>query len=45
MRRGTRVSPDLTLHVRAPKAGTYLLWLQFTAGGQVRTVPFVVAVA
>lgn len=45
MRRGTRVSPDLTLHVRAPEAGTYLLWLQFTAGGQVRTVPFAVAVA
>lgn len=45
MRPGTKVSPDLTLHVRAPKAGTYLLWLQFMAGGQVRTVPFVVAVA
>ena len=45
MRRGTRVAPDLTLHVRAPEAGTYLLWMQFMAGGQVRTVPFVVAVA
>ncbi len=45
MRRGTRVAPDLTLHVRAPKPGTYLLWMQFMAGGQVRTVPFVVAVA
>ncbi len=44
LRPGTRVSPDLTLHVRAPKAGTYLLWLQFMAGGQVRTVPFVVSV-
>lgn len=44
MRPGTKVPPDLTLHVRAPKAGTYLLWLQFKAGGQVRTVPFVVAV-
>jgi len=32
MRPGTRVSPDLTLHVRAPEAGTYLLWLQFMAG-------------
>lgn len=41
---GSRVSPDLTLHVRAPKAGTYLLWVQFMAGGGVRTVPFVVAV-
>ena len=45
MRRNTRVSPDLTLHVCAPGAGTYLLWLQFMAGRQVRTVPFVVAVA
>ena len=45
MRAGAKVTPDLTLHVRAPKAGTYLLWLQFMAGGQVRTVPFVVAVA
>ena len=45
MRPGTRVPPDLTLHVRAPKAGTYLLWMQFMAGGQVRTVPFVVPVA
>lgn len=36
---------DLTLHVRAPKAGTYLLWMQFMADGQVRTVPFVVLVA
>jgi len=44
MRLGKPVSPGLTLHVRAPKAGTYLLWLQFMAGGQVRTVPFVVAV-
>lgn len=44
MRSGTKVTPDLTLHVRAPKAGTYLMWLQFMAGGQVRTVPFVVAV-
>lgn len=45
MRPGTKVLPDLTLHVRAPKAGTYLLWMQFMAGGQVRTVPFVVPVA
>ena len=44
LRPGAKFSPDLTLHVRAPKAGTYLLWLQFMAGGQVRTVPFVVAV-
>lgn len=44
-RPGAKVPPDLVLHVRAPRAGTYLLWLQFMAGGQVRTVPFVVAVA
>ena len=44
MRPGRLLAPDLTLHVRAPKAGTYLLWLQFMAGGQVRTVPFAVAV-
>ncbi len=45
LRAGARVPPDLTLHVLAPKAGTYLLWIQFTAGGKVRTMPFVVAVA
>ena len=45
LRPGTRVPPDLTLHVLAPKTGTYLLWVQFAAGGKVRTVPFVVAVA
>ena len=45
LRAGVGVPPDLTLHVRAPTAGAYLLWIQFTAGGKVRTVPFVVAVA
>jgi len=45
LRAGAQVPPDLTLHVLAPKAGTYLLWIQFTAGGKVQTVPFVVAVA
>jgi len=45
LRLGARVPPDLTLHVLAPKAGTYLLWIQFTAGGKVRTMPFVVAVS
>lgn len=45
LRSGTRVPADLTLHVLAPKAGTYLLWVQFAAGGQVRTMPFVVAVS
>lgn len=42
---GAKLAADLVLHVTAPKAGTYLLWLQFSAGGHVRTVPFVVAVA
>jgi len=41
---GSHMPPDLALHILAPKAGTYLLWLQFMAGGQVRTVPFTVAV-
>jgi hypothetical protein len=41
---GARVPPDLALHVLAPKAGAYRLWVQFTAGGQVRTVPFAVDV-
>ena len=41
---GSKLPADLVLHVTAPKAGTYLLWLQFSAGGRVRTVPFVVAV-
>ena len=45
IRAGTKVPPDLTLHVRVPKPGTHLLWMQFMAGGQVRTVPFVVAAA
>lgn len=45
LRLGARVPPDLTLHVLAPKAGTYLLWIQFTVGGKVRTMPFVVAVS
>ena len=44
LRPDAKIPPDLALHVRAPKAGAYLLWLQFTAGGQVRTVPFVVVV-
>ncbi len=39
------VPADLTLHVLAPKVGTYLLWIQFTARSKVRTMPFVVAVS
>lgn len=45
LRAGATVAPDLVLHVTAPKAGAYLLWLQFAVGGHVRTVPFVVTVA
>ena len=45
LRAGAQVSPDLTLHVLGPKAGTYLPWIQFTTGGKVQTAPFVVAVA
>jgi len=41
---GTQVPPDLTLHVRAPKAGRYVLWVQFDGGGTVRTVRFLVPV-
>ena len=44
LRPGARVPSDLTLHVLAPRAGIYRLWVQFMAGGRVRTVPFVVPV-
>ena len=44
LRAGARVPANLTLHVLAPRAGTYRLWVQFMAGGLVRTVPFVVTV-
>lgn len=37
-----RVPSDLALHIAAPKPGLYRLWLQFMAGGQVRTVAFTV---
>ena len=37
-----QVSPDLSLHVEPPKAGTYKLWIQFIGGKEIRTVPFVV---
>lgn len=39
-----QVPPDLALHIEPPKAGPYRLWLQFMAGGQVRTVAFTVIV-
>ena len=38
------VDPMLALHVEPPRPGAYALWVQFMAGGAVRTVPFVVAV-
>ena len=38
------VPPDLALHVEPPKPGPYRLWLQFMAGGQVRTVAFTIVV-
>ncbi len=42
---GAKLPADLVLHVTAPKAGTYLLWLQLSAGGHARAVPFVVTAA
>ena len=39
-----QVPPDLALHIEPPKPGTYRLWLQFMAGGGVRTVAFTVLV-
>ncbi len=38
------VPPDLALHIEPPQPGTYRLWLQFMAGGRVRTVAFTVIV-
>jgi hypothetical protein len=35
-----KVPPELILHVTAPRAGVYALWIQFTGGGEIRTVPF-----
>lgn len=35
---------ELMLHATPPRAGQYALWIQFKGGGQVRTVPFLVAV-
>jgi hypothetical protein len=41
---GSRVPPDLSLPVTAPKPGDYVLWIQFEGGGRVRTVRFVAPV-
>ncbi len=35
----------LLLHVTPPRAGAYALWIQFEAGGEVRTVPFTLSVS
>jgi hypothetical protein len=36
-----KVNPVLMLHVVAPEAGTYKLWLQFRGGGRLYVAPFV----
>ncbi len=41
---GASVPAGLMLHATPPRAGRYALWIQFSGGGQVRTVPFVVTV-
>lgn len=41
---GFKVPSDLTMHVKAPKSGSYVLWLQFNGGEKVRTMRFVVPV-
>lgn len=38
------VPAQLMLHATPPRAGRYVLWIQFKGGDQVRTVPFVVTV-
>jgi hypothetical protein len=42
MSASAKVTPDLSLHVEPPKAGTYKLWIQFIGAREVRTVPFIV---
>lgn len=41
---GAAVPSRLALHASIPHAGRYALWIQFVAGGQLRTVPLVVTV-
>ncbi|HMD02096.1 MAG TPA: hypothetical protein VKG44_03925, partial [Candidatus Baltobacteraceae bacterium] len=36
-----KVSPQMMLHVTAPAAGTYKLWLQFRGGSALYVAPFV----
>ncbi len=38
------VDPDMTVHVTLPAAGDYALWIEFTGGGEVVTVPFALTV-
>ena len=45
LRAGAVLSPHLTLHVRPERSGLSVLWIQFVAGGAVRTLRFVVPVA
>jgi len=40
-----KVNPMMMLHVAAPSAGTYKLWLQFRGGGRLYVVPFVLTAA
>jgi hypothetical protein len=44
MPRSGQASSELVLHLTPPAPGLYRLWLQFMAGGQVRTVAFTVEV-
>ena len=34
----------MTVHVTLPAAGDYALWIEFTGGGEVVTVPFALTV-
>ncbi|GAC1303260.1 MAG: hypothetical protein NVSMB19_13100 [Vulcanimicrobiaceae bacterium] len=41
---GARVGSNLELHVPAPAAGTYKLWLQFRGGDGLHVAPFTIGV-
>ncbi|HTN63635.1 MAG TPA: hypothetical protein VL147_19115 [Devosia sp.] len=38
------VSPEMSLHVTPPAAGTYALWIEFIGAEEVRTVPFTIEI-
>lgn len=38
------VNPEMTVHVTLPAPGDYALWIEFTGGGDVVTVPFALTV-